>query len=129
MKIQTVSVFVDDQQKALEFYTGKLGFVVTADMPVGDYRWLTVADAQNLDGTHFSLEPNQHPAAQEFSRAMAADGIPWCILAVDDAQFEYDRLVGEGVTFTQPPTATGPVITSVLDDTCGNLLQLVQFAG
>lgn len=129
MKISTVSVFVDDQQKALDFYTGKLGFVMTADMPVGEHRWLTVADANNLDGTHFSLEPNEHPAAQAFTQAMLQDGIPWCILAVDDARAEYERLLAEGVTFTQPPTETGPVVVAVLDDTCGNLLQLVQFGG
>lgn len=129
MKLQTVSIFVDDQQRAVDFYTGRLGFVVTADIPMGEHRWLTVVDAERPDGTQVSLEPKDHPAVRPFTDAIVADGIPFCVLGVDDVQAEYDRLVGLGETFTQPPTAMGPVIVAVLDDTCGNLLQLAQWVG
>jgi len=126
MKLQTVSIFVDDQQRALDFYVGTLGFTVAADVPLGEHRWLTVVDGRP-DATQLSLEPKEHPAAAAFTRALAEDGIPWCMLAVDDVQSTYERLVGEGVVFTQPPTPMGPVIVAVLDDTCGNFLQLAQF--
>lgn len=129
MKLQTVSIFVDDQQKALEFYVGTLGFSVTADIPMGEHRWLTVVDAARPDATQISLEPNDHPAAAAFASALIEDGIPWCVLGVDDVQAEYDRLVAAGVTFTQPPTPMGPVTVAVLDDTVGNLLQIAQFHG
>jgi catechol 2,3-dioxygenase-like lactoylglutathione lyase family enzyme len=126
MKLQTVSIFVDDQQRAADFYTSRLGFTVTADIPIGDFRWLTVVDPERPDGTQISLEPKAHPAAGPFTDALAADGIPFCVLGVEDVQAEYERLVGLGETFTQPPTDVGPVIIAVLDDTCGNLLQLAQ---
>jgi catechol 2,3-dioxygenase-like lactoylglutathione lyase family enzyme len=126
MRIQTVSVFVDDQQRALEFYTGVLGFVLVADVPLGEFRWLTVASAEAPDGTALSLEPKNHPAVSPFTAALAEDGIPFLQLGVDDVQAEHDRLVAAGVRFTMPPTAMGPVVVAVLDDTCGNLLQLVQ---
>ena len=129
MKLQTVSIFVDDQQRALDFYTSRLGFTVTADIPLGEFRWLTVVDPDRPDGTQISLEPKGHPAVVPFTDALIADGIPFCILGVDDVQAEYDRLVSLGETFTQPPTPMGPVITAVLDDTCGNLLQLAQWVG
>ena len=129
MKLQTVSIFVDDQQRAVEFYTERLGFAVTADIPMGEHRWLTVVDPDRPDGTQISLEPKGHPAAATFTDALIADGIPYCVLGVDDVQAEYDRLIALGETFTQPPTAMGPVIVAVLDDTCGNLLQLAQFTG
>ncbi|MFS0895083.1 VOC family protein [Microbacterium sp. 179-I 3D3 NHS] len=129
MKLQTVSIFVDDQQRAVDFYTSRLGFAVTADVPMGDHRWLTVVDPAQPDGTQISLEPKDHPAARAFTDALIADGLPYCTLGVTDVQAEYDRLVGLGETFTQPPTALGPVIVAVLDDTCGNLLQLAQWAG
>lgn len=129
MKLQTVSIFVDDQQRALDFYTSHLGFRVAADIPMGEHRWLTVVAPDSPDGTQISLEPKDHPAVTPFTDALAADGIPFCVLAVDDVQAEHDRLAGLGVTFTQPPTAMGPVIVAVLDDTCGNLLQLAQFVG
>jgi len=129
VKLQTVSIFVDDQQRAVDFYTSRLGFVVTADIPMGEHRWLTVVDPARPDGTQISLEPKQHPAVRPFTDALAADGIPFCILGVDDVQHEYERLAGLGETFTQPPTPMGPVIVAVLDDTCGNLLQLAQWVG
>lgn len=129
MKLQTVSIFVDDQQRAVDFYTSRLGFRVTADIPMGEHRWLTIVDADRPDGTQISLEPKDHPAAQAFTGALIADGIPYCVLGVDDVQAEYDRLTALGETFTQPPTEMGPVITAVLDDTCGNLLQLAQWVG
>jgi predicted enzyme related to lactoylglutathione lyase len=129
VKLQTVSIFVDDQQNALDFYTTRLGFSVTADIPMGEYRWLTIVDPERPDGTQISLEPKGHPAVVPFTDALIADGIPFCVLGVDDVQAEYDRLVALGETFTQPPTQMGPVITAVLDDTCGNLLQLAQWVG
>jgi len=129
VKLQTVSIFVDDQQRAVDFYTSRLGFTVTADIPMGEHRWLTVVDPDRPDGTQISLEPKGHPAVVPFTDALIADGIPFCILGVDDVQAEYDRLVALGETFTQPPTPMGPVIIAVLDDTCGNLLQLAQWVG
>ncbi|WP_368496223.1 VOC family protein [Herbiconiux sp. A18JL235] len=127
MKLQTVSVFVDDQQRALEFYTQRLGFAVAADVPLGEHRWLTVVDPELPEGTQLSLEPKGHPAVGPFTEALAADGIPFLQLGVDDVQGEYERLVDLGVAFTQPPATMGPVIVAVLDDGCGNLLQLAQF--
>ena len=129
VKLQTVSIFVDDQQRALDFYTSRLGFVVADDVPLGEHRWLTVMDPDRPDGTQLLLEPKSHPAVAPFTEAIVADGIPFLVLGVDDVQAEYDRLVALGETFTQPPTAMGPVIIAVLDDTCGNLLQLAQFVG
>ena len=126
MRLQTVSVFVDDQQRALDFYTAVLGFVLVADVPLGDFRWLTVASPEAPGGTALSLEPKHHPAVAPFTSALAGDGIPFLQLGVDDVQAEHDRLVAAGVRFTMPPTPMGPVIVAVLDDTCGNLLQLVQ---
>ncbi|MDE0546142.1 VOC family protein [Microbacterium sp. C7(2022)] len=128
MKIQTFSVFVDDQQRALEFYTEKLGFQVAADLPLGEHRWLTVVDPAVPDGTQISLEPKDHPAVTPFTDALAEDGIPFCMFGVDDVQAEYERLTGLGVTFTQPPMNHGPVTTAVLDDTVGNLVQIAAFA-
>jgi catechol 2,3-dioxygenase-like lactoylglutathione lyase family enzyme len=127
VKLQTVSIFVDDQQRAVEFYTERLGFVVTADFPMGEHRWVTVADPDRPDGTQLSLEPKDHPAVGPFTDALASDGIPFYVLGVDDVQAEYDRLTALGETFTQPPTPMGPVVVATLDDTCGNLLQLAQF--
>jgi catechol 2,3-dioxygenase-like lactoylglutathione lyase family enzyme len=127
MKLQAVTLFVDDQQRALEFYTATLGFAVAADVPVGEHRWLTVVDPDRSDATEISLEPKGHPAAVAFVDAMAADGIPMCVLGTGDIQRDYDRMVERGVVFTQPPTAMGPVTVAVFDDTCGNLLQLAQY--
>ena len=126
MKLQTVSVFVDDQQRALEFYTGVLGFELAADVPLGEFRWLTVSAPEQPGGTQLSLEPKNHPAVPPFTAAIAADGIPFLQLGVDDIEAEHARLVAAGAVFTMPPTSMGPVIVAVLDDTVGNLLQLAQ---
>jgi catechol 2,3-dioxygenase-like lactoylglutathione lyase family enzyme len=125
MRIYVTSVFVDDQAKALAFYTDKLGFVKKTDLPAGGARWLTVVSPDAPDGVELLLEPNAHPAAQAYQQAIVADGIPATSFAVDDVEAEFDRLSGVGVTFTQPPTKMGPVTTAVLDDTCGNLIQIV----
>jgi catechol 2,3-dioxygenase-like lactoylglutathione lyase family enzyme len=126
MKLQTVSVFVDDQQRALDFYTGVLGLELAADVPLGEFRWLTVVSPGSPDGTQLSLEPKAHPAVPPFTDALAADGIPFLVLGVDDVEAEHARLSAAGVVFPQPPTDVGPVIIAVLDDTVGNLLQLAQ---
>ena len=126
MKINVMSVMVDDQAKALRFYTEILGFVKKAEVPLGDYAWLTVTSPDQPDGPELLLEPDQHPAAKPFKAALVADGIPYTSFAVADIQAEYNRLTNLGVVFTQPPTQMGPVITAVLDDTCGNLIQIGQ---
>ena len=126
VKLQTISIFVDDQQRAVDFYTGTLGFQVTADVPLGEARWLTVRLGDSAEATEVSLEPKGHPAVTPFTDALVADGIPYCVLGVDDIRAEHERLTGLGVTFTQPPTDAGPVTVAVFDDTCGNLLMLAQ---
>lgn len=129
MKIQTVSVFVDDQQRALEFYTEKLGFAVAADVSMGEFRWLTVGDPASPEGTQLSLEPKAHPAVPPFTDALLEDGVPFFVLGVDDVQAEYERLQGLGVEFTQAPIDHGPVTTAVFSDTVGNLLQIAAVKG
>jgi catechol 2,3-dioxygenase-like lactoylglutathione lyase family enzyme len=124
MKIRLTSVLVDDQAKALEFYTDVLGFVKKSDVPLGEHRWLTVVSAEDPDGPELLLEPDGHPAAPPFKQALVTDGIPFTSFAVDDVQREFERLTGLGVRFTQQPTQMGPVMTAVLDDTCGNLIQI-----
>ncbi|MGY1754057.1 VOC family protein [Blastococcus sp. SYSU D01042] len=124
MRITLTSVFVDDQEKALRFYTDVLGFVAKNDVPMGSHRWLTVVSAEQPDGVELVLEPDEHPAAQAYKQGLVADGIPYNSFTVADVQAEYDRLTALGVRFTQPPTQMGPVTTAVLDDTCGNLLQI-----
>lgn len=126
MKITLSSVFVDDQDRALAFYTEKLGFVVAADVPVGSHRWLTVVSPEAPDGTQLVLEPADHPAVRPFREALVADGIPFTSFGVGDVQTEYERLLGLGVRFTQPPTSAGPATTAVLDDTVGNLIQIAS---
>ncbi|RYV49875.1 VOC family protein [Pengzhenrongella frigida] len=128
MRINLASVFVDDQEKALRFYTEVLGFVKKHDVPVGADRWLTVVSPQDPDGTELLLEPSGHPAVQPFRAALVADGIPYTSFAVDDVRLEYERLRGLGVRFTQDPVDMGPVTTAVLDDTCGNLIQIAHQA-
>jgi len=117
---------VDDQDKALAFYTEVLGFRKKVEVPVGEYRWLTVVSPDDPDGTQLVLEPDAHPAAKAFKAALFADGIPLTSFAVDDVHAEYERLRAAGVRFHQEPTAMGPVTLAVLDDTCGNLIQIVQ---
>ena len=124
MRINLASVLVDDQQKALRFYTEVLGFVKKTDVPLGEHSWLTVVSPEAPDGVELVLEPDQHPAARPFKEALVADGIPFTSFAVDDVQKEYERLSALGVRFTQEPTEMGPVTTAVLDDTCGNLIQI-----
>lgn len=124
MKINVMSVLVDDQTKALRFYTEVLGFVKKNDIPLGEHSWLTLVSPEDPGGTELSLEPDEHPAAQPFKQALVEDGIPFTSFAVDDVASEYERLVGCGVRFTQPPTDMGPVTTAVFDDTCGNLIQI-----
>jgi catechol 2,3-dioxygenase-like lactoylglutathione lyase family enzyme len=126
IRIVVTSILVDDQQKALKFYTEKLGFQKKVEVPLGEHSWLTVVSAADPDGVELLLEPDAHPAAGQFKKALVEDGIPITSFGVEDVRAEYTRLVASGVRFTQPPVAMGPVITAVLDDTCGNLVQLAQ---
>jgi len=126
VRIHLTNVFVDDQAKAQSFYTDKLGFVTKADVPVGADRWHTVVSPEDPAGPQLLLEPSSHPAVNPYKSALVADGIPAASFAVDDLAAEYERLSGLGVRFTQEPADAGPVITAVLDDTCGNLIQLMQ---
>ena len=126
MRINLTSVLVDDQTKALHFYTDVLGFEKKNDVPLGEHRWLTVVSPEDPDGPELVLEPDGHPAVAPFKRALAEDGIPFTSFAVDDVEQEHERLRAHGVRFTQEPTAMGPVITAVLDDTCGNLIQITS---
>lgn len=127
MRINLTSVYVDDQDKALRFYTEVLGFVPKTDVPTGEHRWLTVVSPDATDGVELLLEPDAHPAAKAFKEALAADGIPLTQFAVDDVAAEHDRLRSLGVLFTQEPVDMGPVTTAVFDDTCGNLIQIAQY--
>ena len=127
-RITIASVFVDDQAKALAFYTDVLGFVTKNDVPMGEHRWLTVVSPEDPDGTELLLEPSAHPAVPPFKEALVADGIPFTSFAVDDVHAEHARLVALGVRFTQAPLERGPVTTAVLDDTCGNLIQIATMA-
>ncbi len=129
MRINLSSVLVDDQDKALRFYTEVLGFKQKHDVPMGKYRWITVVSPEDPDGTELVLEPDEHPAAKPFKEALVADGIPFTSFAVNDVRAEYERLRQAGVRFTQQPTDMGPVVTAVLDDTCGNLIQIAHEAG
>src|SRR4051812_26420287 len=126
MRINLTSVLVDDQEKALRFYTEVLGFVKKNDVPAGEHRWLTVVSPENPDGVELLLEPDEHPAAKPFKAALVADGVPFTSFWVDDVHAEAERLRALGVTFTQEPTQMGPVTTAVLDDTCGNLIQIAS---
>ena len=126
MRINVTSVLVDDQEKALRFYTDVLGFVKKRDIPLGEARWLTLVSADDLDGTELLLEPDEHPAARPFKEALVSDGIPFTSFAVDDVQRDFERLTERGVRFTQEPTQMGAVTTAVLDDTCGNLIQIAS---
>ena len=126
MKIVITSVFVDNQEKALRFYIDILGFEKKHDLPMGEFRWLTVVSPGDNEGVELLLEPDQHPAAGPFKRALVEDGIPFTSFGVENVQAEFERLKSAGVHFTQPPVSMGPVTTAVLDDTCGNLIQIAQ---
>jgi catechol 2,3-dioxygenase-like lactoylglutathione lyase family enzyme len=129
MRINLASIFVDDQERALRFYTEVLGFVKKTEIPLGEHRWLTVVSADQPDGVELVLEPSDHPAVPPFKTALVADGIPFTSFAVDDVRSEFDRLSGLGVMFVQPPTDMGAVTMAVLDDTCGNLIAISQMTG
>ena len=125
MKINLASVLVDDQEKALRFYTEVLGFQKKTEVPLGAHRWLTVVSPEEPDGVELVLEPDEHPAAKPFKDALVADGIPFTSFAVEDVRAEHARLAAAGVRFTQEPAEMGPgITTAVLDDTCGNLIQI-----
>ncbi|MEU5026588.1 VOC family protein [Streptomyces milbemycinicus] len=126
MKIHLTSVFVDDQDRALRFYTDVLGFVKKHDVPLGEDRWLTVVSPEDPEGTELLLEPSGHPAVNPYKTALVQDGIPAASFAVDDVRAEFSRLRELGVHFTQEPLEMGKVTTAVLDDTCGNLIQIVH---
>jgi catechol 2,3-dioxygenase-like lactoylglutathione lyase family enzyme len=126
MRINITSVLVDDQDKALRFYTEVLGFVKKTEIPLGDARWLTVVSPDEPNCTELLLEPDGHPAAKPFKEALMNDGIPFTSFAVDNVEQEFTRLQALGVHFTQPPAQMGPVTTAVFDDTCGNLIQIAQ---
>jgi catechol 2,3-dioxygenase-like lactoylglutathione lyase family enzyme len=124
IRITVTSVLVDDQEKALKFYTEVLGFVKKHDIPLGEARWLTVVSPSAPEGTELLLEPDQHPACRPFKQALVEDGIPFTSFGVDDVEAEHQRLLAVGVRFTQAPLTMGNVTTAVLDDTCGNLIQI-----
>ncbi|RQR32366.1 VOC family protein [Burkholderia sp. Bp9143] len=126
MRIYVTSIFVDDQDKALAFYTDTLGFRLKNNVPVGEYRWLTVVSKDQPDGTELMLEPCHHCAVGPFRQALYEDGIPAASFQVDDLDAEFARLDALGVRFTLAPMDAGPVRIAVLDDTCGNLVQLMQ---
>jgi catechol 2,3-dioxygenase-like lactoylglutathione lyase family enzyme len=126
MKIKLTSVFVNDQEKALEFYTHVLGFVKKTDLPAGKFRFLTIVSPEEPDGVQLLLEPNDNPAASTYQKAIFDQGIPMTAFSVEDIQTEFERMKRLGVTFTLEPTKTpGPTI-AVFEDTCGNLIQLFQ---
>jgi len=124
MKIKLTSVFVDNQDKALKFYTDVLGFVKKSDVPVGEFKWLTVVSPEEPNGVELLLEPNDNPAAKTFQKAIFEQGIPATSFAVVGVQKEFERLKKLGVAFTTEPTDAGPVTIAVLNDTCGNLIQI-----
>lgn len=126
MKIQLTSVFVEDQEKALRFYTDKLGFVKKQDFPVGEFRWLTVVSPEGSQDVELLLEPNNNPAAKAYQQSIFEQGITLAAFGVDDIEKEYTRLCGKGVEFTMEPTNVGTATVAVFDDTCGNLIQIYQ---
>lgn len=126
IKIHVTSVLVDDQDKALKFYTEKLGFVKKTEVPLGEHRWLTVVSPNELNGVELVLEPMAFEPAKTYQKALKDAGIPLTAFMVDDLAAEYKRLKAAGVTFSMEPKTMGPVVMAVLDDTCGNNIQLVQ---
>ena len=126
MKIIVTSIFVKNQDKALEFYSGTLGFVKKHDVPAGEFRWITLVSPDNQDGTELVLEPNDNQIAKDYQKRLFEQGIPVTMFGVDDVRKEYDRLLKYGVEFTMEPTKMGEVTIAVFDDTCGNLIQIIQ---
>ncbi|SFS66292.1 VOC family protein [Paenibacillus sp. BC26] len=126
MKIIVTSLFVQDQDKALAFYTEMLGFVKKHDIPMGKFRWIALVSSDEQEGTELILEPNDHPAAKEYQKKLFADGIPATMFGVADIHKEYKQLLDNGVNFTMKPTKMGEITIAVFDDTCGNLIQMIQ---
>lgn len=127
MKIVVTSVFVSDQAAALRFYTEILGFQKKTEVDAGEYKWLTVVSPEDPSGPELLLEPNVNPVAKDYQAGLVAQGLPAKVFAVRDIQAEYQRLKEMGVKFVQEPTNLGPVTVAVLDDTCGNLIQIAQY--
>ena len=126
MKMYVKSVMVDDQAKAHAFYTDVLGFQTKHDIPMGEHRWLTLVSPDDADGVELALEPNEYPAASALQASLKKDGIPWTAFQVDNIDAEYERLTQAGVSFSKPPVEAGNVKFAMLDDTCGNLIQIVE---
>ena len=126
MKIIVTSIFVEDQDKALAFYSETLGFVKKHDVPTGEFRWIAVVSPEDQKGTELLLEPNNHPAAKAYQKKIFSDGIPATMFGVADIHAEYKRLIEKGVNFTMKPTKMGDFTIAVFDDTCGNLIQIIQ---
>ncbi len=125
MRITHTSVTVDDQQKALRFYTETLGFQLKHNIPLGEHSWITLVSADDPDGTELVLEPDAYPPMRPFKKALVEDSIPWTAFTVDNVEAEHERLVAKGVRFVQPPTDAGDVVIAAFDDTCGNLIQIM----
>ena len=126
MRITHTGVFVSDQDKALKFYTETLGFVKKHDIPIGEFKWLTVVSPDDPDGTELLLEPNDNPVSKTYQKGIFDQGIPAALFSVTDIRAEYEKLKSLGVTFTMEPTEVGGVTIAILDDTCGNLIQILQ---
>ena len=128
MKIKLTSVYVDDQAKALRFYTEVLGFTKKADFTQGPYRWLTVASAEQPDGAELQLAPNDDPAARAYQQALFKQNRPAAMFFTDDVKADYERVKARGAEFTMPPTAVTGSTIAMLKDGCGNLIQITQLA-
>ena len=126
MKIIVTSIFVEDQDKALQFYSETLGFVKKHDVPAGEFRWITLVSPDDQEGTEIVLEPNNNPIAKDYQNRLFEEGIPVTMFGVEDIQKEYERLLQLGVKFTMKPTKMGDITIAVFDDTCGNLIQIIQ---
>ncbi|MCR9268948.1 MAG: VOC family protein [Henriciella sp.] len=129
MKMYIKSVMVEDQNKARDFYTKTLGFKIKHDIPMGHHSWLTLVSSDEPDGVELALEPSEYPAARALQESLMADGIPWTAFSVDNIEDEVKRLEAAGVSFTQPPMKAGGATMAVFDDTCGNLIQLIELEG
>lgn len=126
MKIIVTSIFVEDQDKALAFYSEILGFVKKHDVPTGEYRWITLVSPEQQEGTELLLEPNQHPAAKAYQKQLFEEGVPVTMFGVEDIHKEYERLLELDVKFFMEPTEVGDITIALFDDTCGNLIQIAQ---